>query len=99
MNNPVSGCALVAGVIIATAVAFVGPLAGQDAAAPAPQDGRGGGRAGRGGGRGAPAAPAGPIGKLPDGHPDMQGFWTPPAITDIEPAPGRGGARGGGEAR
>jgi hypothetical protein len=34
--------------------------------------------------------------KLPDGHPNMQGFWTPPAITDIEPAPGRGGARGGG---
>jgi len=35
---------------------------------------------------------------LPDGHPDMQGFWTPPAITDIEPAPprgGRGGGRGG----
>jgi hypothetical protein len=36
------------------------------------------------------------MGKLPDGHPDMQGFWTPPAITDIEPAPpraGRGGAK------
>ena len=36
--------------------------------------------------------------KLPDGHPDMQGFWNPPAITDIEPAQGRGG-RGGGGAR
>lgn len=51
------------------------------------------------GGRGAPAEPAGPMPKLPDGHPDMEGFWTPPAITDIEPAPargGRGGARGGG---
>ena len=52
--------------------------------------GPGGGR-GRGG---APPAPAGPIGRLPDGHPDMQGFWTPPAITDIEPAPARGGGRG-----
>jgi hypothetical protein len=50
----------------------------------------------RGGGRGAPAPPAGPITRLPDGHPDMQGFWNPPAITDIEPAPARGGgARGG----
>ncbi len=48
--------------------------------------------------RGAPAPPAGPIGRLPDGHPDMQGFWNPPAITDIEPAPARGG-RGGGPAR
>jgi hypothetical protein len=48
--------------------------------------------------------------KLPDGHPDMQGFWTPPAITDIEPAaprggrgpapaaPARGGNNGGGAA-
>jgi len=50
---------------------------------------------GGGRGRGAPPPPAGPIGRLPDGHPDMQGFWTPPAITDIEPAAGRGG-RGGG---
>jgi hypothetical protein len=33
--------------------------------------------------------------RLPDGHPDMQGFWNPPAITDIEPAPARGG-RGAG---
>ena len=46
------------------------------------------------GGRGAPAEPAGPMPKLPDGHPDMEGFWTPPAITDIEPAPARGGGRG-----
>jgi hypothetical protein len=52
--------------------------------------------AARGGGRGAPAPPAGPIGRLPDGHPDIQGFWTPPAITDIEPAQGRGGRGGGG---
>jgi len=67
----------------------------------APPEGRGGGGRGglgRGGGRGAPQPPAGPMPKLPDGHPDMQGFWTPPAITDIEPAPPRGG-RGGGGAR
>src|SRR5579863_4594474 len=51
----------------------------------------------RGGGRG-PVPPAGPMPRLPDGHPDMQGFWNPPAITDIEPAQGRGG-RGGGGAR
>jgi hypothetical protein len=56
----------------------------------------------RGAGR-APAPPAGPMPRLPDGHPDMQGFWNPPAITDIEPAQGRGGrgdapARGGAPA-
>jgi hypothetical protein len=34
--------------------------------------------------------------RLPDGHPDMQGFWNPPAITDIEPQQGRGGGRGAG---
>src|SRR5579863_8159894 len=48
---------------------------------------------------GPPAPPAGPMPRLPDGHPDMQGFWNPPAITNIEPAPARGGggpARGGG---
>jgi hypothetical protein len=90
MKNLLLGFALVVG----TAIAF-----GQDGA-PAPPDGRGGGRgAGRGAGRGGPPAPpVGPMGKLPDGHPDMQGFWNPPAITDIEPAQGRGG-RGGGPAR
>src|ERR1035438_2315537 len=85
-------------VVMGTTIAFVAPLAGQDAPA-APAEGRGGGRAGgRGAGRGggAPAPPAGPIGRLPDGHPDMQGFWNPPAITDIEPAQGRGGGRGAG---
>src|ERR1700684_3076489 len=92
MKNAVLAFALVAG----TTVAFVPELAAQNAA-PAPQEGRGGGRGGRGGGRGAPAEPAGPMPKLPDGHPDMQGFWNPPAITDIEPAQGRGG-RGGGRA-
>jgi hypothetical protein len=37
--------------------------------------------------------------RLPDGHPDMQGFWTPPAITDIEPPPPRPGRAGGGAGR
>ncbi|HEY3835664.1 MAG TPA: hypothetical protein VGL72_03800 [Bryobacteraceae bacterium] len=55
--------------------------------------------AGQGRGRGGPPPPpAGPMPRLPDGHPDMEGFWNPPAITDIEPAPARGG-RGGGAAR
>jgi hypothetical protein len=60
----------------------------------APLAAQGGGR-GRGG---PPPAPAGPMPRLPDGHPDMQGFWNPPAITDIEPAPARGGGRAGGGA-
>jgi hypothetical protein len=92
MKKLVLGFALLVG----TTIAFVPALPGQDGAPATPAEGRGGGRAGRGGGRGAaPAPPAGPIGRLPDGHPDMQGFWNPPAITDIEPAQGRGG-RGGG---
>jgi len=81
------------------------PTSGQDGAPP--QDGKAGGKGGgkggfgRAGGKGAPAPPAGPMPRLPDSHPDMQGFWTPPAITDIEPAMGRGGGRGaakGGDA-
>jgi hypothetical protein len=93
MKNSLLAIALVVGITIA----FVAPLAGQDGA---PAEGRGGGRgAGRGGGRGAPPAPpAGPMPRLPDGHPDMQGFWNPPAITDIEPAPARGGGGGRGAA-
>src|SRR5579872_1600191 len=93
MKNAILGFALVLG----TAAIYVAPLAAQDGG-PAPAEGRGGGRGLGRGGRGAPAEPAGPMPKLPDGHPDMEGFWTPPAITDIEPAPargGRGGARGG----
>ncbi len=94
MKNSLLGFALIVG----TTIAFVGPLAGQDGAPAAPPEGRGGGRGaglGRGGRGGPPAPPAGPMPRLPDGHPDMQGFWNPPAITDIEPAPARGGARGG----
>jgi hypothetical protein len=96
MKNLLLGFALVVG----TTVAFVAPLAGQDGAPAPPPEGRGGrgGAFGRGGRGGPPAPPAGPMPRLPDGHPDMQGFWNPPAITDIEPAPARGG-RGGGPAR
>jgi hypothetical protein len=92
MKELVLGFALLVG----TTIAFVPALPGQDGAPATPP----GGRAGRGGGRGGgpPALPAGPIGRLPDGHPDMQGFWNPPAITDIEPAQGRGG-RGGAAGR
>src|ERR1700733_6226316 len=94
MKNLFLGFALVVGITIA----FVSPLAGQDAPS-GPPEGRGAGRgAGRGGRGGPPAPPAGPMPRLPDGHPDMQGFWNPPAITDIEPAPARGG-RGGAPAR
>lgn len=70
-----------------------GPPAGKDGGG---KGGRGGGKGGRGGG--APQPPAGPMPKLPDGHPDMQGFWNPPAITDIEPAAARGGGGRGGPA-
>src|SRR5207244_4438506 len=76
---------LLALTLVGTSVVFTAQLAGQ----PPAQGGRGG--PGRGGAKGAPAPPAGPMGKLPDGHPDMQGFWTPPAITDIEPPPPRAG--------
>src|SRR5579872_4832818 len=49
---------------------------------------------GFGGGKGkGPAVPAGPMPRLPDGHPDMQGYWNGPAVTDVQ-APGRGGAPG-----
>jgi hypothetical protein len=92
MKNLLLGFALVVG----TSIVFGQAPPAQESAAPAPQGGRGGG--GRGAGRGAPAPPAGPVTRLPDGHPDMQGFWNPPAITDIEPAMGRGGRGGGGAA-
>lgn len=85
MKNVVFAIALVG-----TTVAFVAQLAGQDAP-PAPQGGGRGGGFGRGGGKGPPPPPAGPMPRLPDGHPNMQGFWNPPAITDIEPPPPRAG--------
>ncbi len=82
MKNTILGLAVAALVLIV-------PVAAQG---PPPGGGRGG--VGRGGAKGPPPPPAGPMPKLPDGHPDMQGFWTPPAITDIEPAAPRGGGRG-----
>src|ERR1700742_4880065 len=81
-------------VVVGTSIAFAPQLPGQEPPA-APQ---GAGR-GRGAGRGAPPEPAGPMPRLPDGHPDMQGFWNPPAITDIEPPQGRGGRGAGDPAR
>src|SRR5579871_1950181 len=88
MKNALFALAIAAGV----GIALLSPVSGQDGAAA--KDGKG--KGGRGGGKGAPAEPAGPMPRLPDGHPDMQGFWNPPAITDIEPAPPRaGGAKGG----
>jgi len=74
--------------VVSAALVLIMPLVAQDGP---PQGGRGG--FGRGGAKGAPPPPAGPMPRLPDGHPDMQGFWTPPAITDIEPAAPRGGGR------
>lgn len=78
-----------AGTLIAaaTAVAFfwaldVPQLHGQDAppAAPqgdAPKGGKGGfgGKGGKGGKGGAPAVPAGPVRRLPNGKPDIGGYW------------------------
>jgi hypothetical protein len=92
-KNLLIGFALVLG----TTVALIPAISAQEGAPPAPAEGRGGGRGGRGGRGAAPQPPAGPMPRLPDGHPDMQGFWNPPAITDIEPAQGRGAApaRGG----
>jgi hypothetical protein len=75
--------------VMGVALALAPSMMAQDG--PPPGGGRGGGR---GGAKGPPPPPAGPMPKLPDGHPDMQGFWTPPAITDIEPAAPRGGGRG-----
>lgn len=62
--------------VAAFAVMFWLPSASaQDKEGPAaPKGGRGGGKGGRGGGR-APAPPAGPVRRLPDGKPDMQGYW------------------------
>jgi hypothetical protein len=77
-------------VVVGTTIALVPQLPGQEAPATPPGAGRG---------RGAPPEPAGPMPRLPDGHPDMQGFWNPPAITDIEPPQGRGGRGAGGPAR
>jgi hypothetical protein len=75
-------------VALGVGISFVIPVTshGQDG----PKEGDGKGGKGRGG---APAVPAGPMPRLPDGHPDMQGYWNGPAVTNVQ-AKGRGGAPG-----
>ena len=65
-------------VALGVGISFVIPVTthGQDAPGDAPKDGKGGFGGGKGGGKGkgAPPPPAGPITRLPDGHPDLQGY-------------------------
>src|SRR5579862_713072 len=69
-------CLLIA--VVATSLLAQPPAPapqGTPPAAPGPDAaGRGGGR-GRGGRGGAPEVPAGPVRRLPNGKPDMQGYW------------------------
>jgi hypothetical protein len=63
---------------VLTAVALL--VAQEPAAQEAPKDGVKGGKGGTGGkggfgGGGKAKAPAGPFTRLPDGHPDWQGYW------------------------
>src|SRR5437870_1728213 len=76
------------GLALAVSIFLVsGGLTGQDAPQAPP---KGGGKGGFGGkGKGEPPPPAGPMGRLPDGHPDMQGYWNTGAPTDIN-AKGKG---------
>ena len=67
--------------VAASVLLLTSGLIGQDGA-PA-KGGFGGGKAKE------PPPPAGPMGRLPDGHPDMQGYWNTPAPTDIQ-AKGKG---------
>lgn len=86
---------LVLATILAAVVAFFLPLPGTSQSPPG--GGRGGfGKGGFGGfkGRGGPPPPpAGPFTRLPDGHPNLQGYWNGPAVTNIQ-AKGRGGRPG-----
>ena len=61
--------------LTATAALLTSGLTGQEA--PPAAKGKGGKA------KGPPPPPAGPMGKLPDGHPDMQGYWNGPAITQL----------------
>src|SRR5579863_7443199 len=90
--------------VTAAGLALLLPLPGSGQDAPAAPKapgggGKGGGRGGKGGGVGAPKQPAGPMPKLPDGHPDMQGFWNPPDHNDNPGIEGRSAPAGGGGAR
>jgi hypothetical protein len=70
MKNGILALAIVVG----TAAAFLLPMPGESQGPP--PGGRGGfGRGGFGRGRGAPRPPAGPFTRLPDGHPNMNGYW------------------------
>jgi len=52
------------------------PLSAQDGRGQGGRGGQGGGRGGRGGQRGADAPKAGPIRRLPDGTPDLTGYYS-----------------------
>ena len=75
----------IAGMVAVSTVLWLAPssLFGQEPpvqpGGPGGPEGRGGGRGGRpgfGGRRGrAPLPPAGPVKRMPDGKPDMQGYW------------------------
>lgn len=78
--------------LIAVVALFSLTMTGQDGP---PAGGKGGGKGGFGGGKGKePAPPAGPMPRLPDGHPDMQGYWNGPAITELNYKEGKGGKAG-----
>jgi hypothetical protein len=74
---------IVSAAVVAGGLFFI-PLkhaSGQDAAKQAPPAAKGGGRGG-GGGRGD-NAPTGPTPRMPDGHPDLSGFWQRPYTPDM----------------
>src|SRR5439155_22488057 len=78
MKNGLLGSIVIMAAGLAAVWSASPPVAGQGGQqAPVQQGGTGRGGAGRGGpGRGgAPAAPAGPVNRLPDGKPDMNGYW------------------------
>jgi hypothetical protein len=67
--------------LISSAIAALASVALMVAQEPAPQqeaapkEGGKGGKGGKGGGAAKARPPAGPFTRLPDGHPDFQGFW------------------------
>jgi hypothetical protein len=67
-----------------TVFLFTSGLIGQDQPAPEAKGGKG--AFGKGKAK-EPPPPAGPMPRLPDGHPDMQGYWNGPAITQINANP------------
>ena len=73
MYSPILAAAVIAGGILFLPLK---PVAGQDAGA------KGAFKGGRGGGRGD-NAPTGPTPRMPDGHPDLSGFWQRPYTPDM----------------